>query len=119
MKMNKAQKRFWQVPIGEALVWPLPALLAGFAHAYAFPKALMTGTGPGFRIALMNQETITAQQAWHFVNSLFHPFLLYGLLLFATYLLLRMRHVRVSYRIIVFVLLALPGLWYFKVESYL
>ncbi len=117
--MNEKRKRFWQVSIGEALVWPLPALLAAFAHLYAFPKAGMLGTGPGCHLALMNDKTISAQRAWHFVDSLPYPFLLYALLLIAFFLLLRMKHVRVPYRIAVFVLLAIPGLWYFKVESYL
>ena len=34
MKMNESRKRFWQKPIGEALVWSLPFCLAWFAHLY-------------------------------------------------------------------------------------
>ena len=117
--MNEKRK-FRQVSIAEVLVWPLPALLAAFAHLYAYPKAGMSGSGPGFHIALMNEETITAQQAWHFINSLLpYPFLLYALLLVTVFALLRMKHVRVLYRIAVFVLLAVPGFWYFTIEAYL
>jgi hypothetical protein len=117
MKMNESRKQFWQKPIGEALIWPLPAIAAWGAHLYAFPKAHMSDAGPGFYIALMNQKTIKAQHAWHFVDSLFHPFLLYGLFLFAIYLLFRGRRICLSYRIIGFVILALPGFWYFSIAS--
>lgn len=117
--MNKKRKPFWRVPIGEAVLWPLPALLAAFSHVYAMPKASMSGTGPGFRIALMNEETVAAQCAWHFVDSLPWPFLIYAALLVMVYALCRLRHIRIPYRIIIFVGMALPGLWYFKMQSYL
>lgn len=113
------RKCFWQVPVGEPLAWLLPALLAGIGHLYAFPKADLIGAGPGVHIVNMDEETIAAQRAWQFVDSLPTPFVLYGLVLLCVCLLCRVWQVRVPYRILLLVALALPGLWYFKVESYL
>ena len=118
-RMNREKKRFGRLPVGEAVVWLLPAFLGAFAHLYAFPKAGMSDAGPGIHIALMNNQTIMAQQVWQFVDSLYHPFLLYGILLLAVFLLLRMGHIPVLYRVVILVSLAIPGLWYFRTAFYL
>jgi hypothetical protein len=110
----------WPATIAEFLVWPLPALLAAFAHLFALPKAhIMSGPGPGWNLVIVNEETINAQLIWWFVDSLPHPFLLYAMILLAVLIILRMRHVCFLYRIIILVLLSIPGLWYFNIESYL
>ena len=119
MKMDRKTKKFWRVSIGEALAWLLPAFLAAIAHLFAFPKAELSGTGPGIHLLNMNEETITAQQAWHFANAPPYPLLLYALFLFAVFLLLQAKQVHVLYRIVVFILFAIPGLWYFNMELYL
>ncbi|MGA2060697.1 MAG: hypothetical protein ABSG67_09475 [Thermoguttaceae bacterium] len=101
-------------------MWILPALLAAFAHLFAFPIArIMSGPGPGWHLIIMNEKTTNAQLIWWFVESLPHPFLLYAIMLLAVLFMLRMLHVRFIYRIIILVLYSIPGLWYFNIESYL
>jgi hypothetical protein len=118
--MDEKRKISWAASIGEFLIWILPALLAAFAHLFAFPIArIMSGPGPGWHLILMNEKTINAQLIWLFVDSLPHPFLLYAMILLALLFMLRMTHVPFLYRIIVLVLLSIPGLWYFNIESYL
>jgi hypothetical protein len=117
--MNNQNKKFWAIPIGEPLVWLLPAAVAGLSHLFAWPKAGLSGSGPGMHIALMNERTIFAQKAWRFVDSLPYPFVAYAVLLFAVFVVLRVKHVGGLYRAAAFILLAVPGLWYFRQAVYL
>ena len=41
------------------------------------------------------------------------------MILLAVLIMLWMSHIRFLYRIIMLVLLSIPGLWYFNIESYL
>ena len=79
----------------------------------------MSGTGPGFHIALMNVETVRAQEAWRFLNAHWWLFIVYGVALMSACVLLKAKAVWWPIRLGVFAALAIPGLWYFLLSSYL
>ena len=112
-------KRFWQVPVGEALLWLAPLFLALMGHLYAFPKAGLAGVGPGFHIALMNERTVRAQAMWHVLAESWWLFVLYGVLLLGTHVALRIRKVPLWIRGPVLVVMAVPGVWYSGEAGYL
>jgi hypothetical protein len=110
-------------PVAEFFLWLLPLVLALMGHVYAWPKAFLLGSGPGFDIMNMNmnmnRKTIRAQQAWHFLNTNWPLFVAYGAVLLVTCALLRRRGVQWPARLLVLVALAVPGLWYWSLSSYL
>lgn len=119
-KEMKAEKK--PIPcclLSEACLWLAPLLLALTGHLFATGKADLGDTGPGFHIALMNDETIRDQQIWHLFSEHYWLFILYGTLLMGSFIALRMMHIRGAFRFTVFVLLASPGIWYFGIMSYL
>jgi len=117
MKAEKTPSR-WLL-LSEALLWHAPLLLALVGHIYAYPKADLGSTGPGFHIALMNDETIRAQLIWHRLAEHYWLFILYGAILVGSFITLRIVHIHGLFRFIIFVPLAVPGLWYFKIMAYL
>ena len=117
--MGFKQRRFWKIRIGEAFVWPVPVLLALMGHTYALPKANIRGVGPGMHIALMNDRTVRAQYMWHILAQHYWLFILYGVALVGTFIMLRVKHISLGVRIIVFVLMSIPGFWYCWEASYL
>jgi hypothetical protein len=108
-----------RLPVGEFLLWLLPLLLALAGHLYAWPKADLSDTGPGWRIQIMNERTLRAQRAWHVLNSNWALFVVYGAVLVTTFVLLRVKAAPWPVRLGIFAALAIPGFWYFALSSYL
>ncbi|MCX5649203.1 MAG: hypothetical protein NTX40_08930 [Planctomycetota bacterium] len=117
MKAEKKPIRW--LALSEALLWLAPLLLALVGHICAYPKADLGATGPGFHIALMNDQTIRAQRIWHTFSENYWLFILYGVLLVGSFITLRILHIHGAFRFIIFVPLAIPGLWYLKIMAYL
>ena len=117
--MEEEHKSIWRQPAGMFLLWPVPALLAALGHLYAWPKAYMRGTGPGLDIALMNERTARAQRLWHMVDAWPAVLVLYGVLLVGAALLMRKWHQRLWVSAVTWIVLAIPGLWYFLKIAYL
>ena len=119
IRRRDARTSIWLQPVGELIVWLLPVPLALAGHLYAWPKAELSGRGPGWHIMLMNDETVRAQQAWRFLNSNWWLFIAYGVLLAATCVLLKVKAVWWPVRLGIFAVLAIPGFWYLGLSSYL
>jgi len=106
-------------PVGEVVLWLVPLALALMGHLYAWPKAYLSETGPGWRILIMNEETVRAQEAWRFLNSNWLLFVAYGAALMTTCLVLKVKRVWWPVRFAIFAVMAVPGLWYYSLASYL
>ena len=117
--MEFKHTRFWRVPIGETIVWPTPVLLSLMGHIYAFPKAGLGGTGPGWHIALLNDRTILSQHVWHVLSRHCWLFIANALVLIGIFVLLRIRHVPFWVRVLIFLVMAMPGFWYSWEMAYL
>lgn len=111
--------RTWSHRAGEFVLWLLPLAFALLGHLCAWPKAELSDTGPGWRILLMNERTLRAQEAWHVLNSNWWLFIAYGVVLAAAWMLLIAKGIWWPIRLGVFALLALPGLWYGNLSIYL
>ncbi len=105
--------------VAELVAWALPLLLVVLGHSFARTKANMSDSGPGFHIALMTDRTLHAQQLWHYVNERPWLFILYGGLLAIVLSTLILSSVPTPYRWLCWVVVTLPGLWYFQETAYL
>jgi len=115
MAATVEKKHFWQQPIGSAGLWPAPLVLALMGHLAAWPKFMLQGN-----FLLMNAQTERVLRLWWFVSE--HTlwlFVGYASVLVAVFLILRVLRSAGWIIAIVFVLLALPGFWYFMEMSYL
>jgi hypothetical protein len=109
----------WSYLGAELVLWLLPLALALSGHLFGWTKADLPVGGPGLHIGNLNDGTLRAQQAWHFLNTNWPLFVAYGVVLLVTFGLLKRRGVRWPVRLAVFAVLAIPGLWYCSLSSYL
>jgi hypothetical protein len=104
--------------VGECFLWISPDVLALVGHWYGWQKANLPGSGPGLHLA-GNDRTRVAQEMAHFVAERMWVFGLYGALLLIACFVLRSCRVRFPYRLIAWIILSIPGFWYFKEMAYL
>jgi len=116
---KQSRASIWLGYAGEAVLWLLPVALALVGHLFAWPKAGLSGAGPGLYIVNMNEQTVRAQETWHSLNSYWWLFLAYAAVLVGTCILLKVRAVWWPARLAILAALAVPGLWYANLSSYL
>jgi hypothetical protein len=112
------RKSGWHRHVIESTLWLLPLALALLGHFTAWPKAGLSDAGPGFHI-MMNERTVRAQDAWHFLNSHWWLLIVYGVLLVGVCLLEKAQSLWWPLRLATLAVLAIPGLWYFRLTVYL
>ena len=104
--------------LAECFLWAFPAACALFGHNYGGLKARLPGAGPGLHI-MWNDETETAVGHWRYFADNLWLFGAYGVVLLATGIILRSLGLRLRTRLLVWAIMALPGLFYFREMAYL
>jgi hypothetical protein len=104
--------------VRECFLWIFPGVVAVLGHCYGWQKANLPGSGPGLHIA-WNDRTRIAVGLAHFVAERLWVFGLYGALLLIACFVLRSCRFRFPYRLVAWIILSLPGFWYFKEMAYL
>jgi hypothetical protein len=95
-----------------------PAASAIFGHFYGGFKANLPGVGPGLHI-WRNDATEAAIRHWNYFEANQWLFAIYGALLLATCLFLLWRNVRFHLRVLSWIVLSIPGIWYLTKMAYL